>query len=141
MKWAFFTLIVGALSMMTDFLVPWITGASADNIDLTARGEPLLISLALVVGGTGELVFDRKSNGLPTLPVGVAMGFSIVFIAIVSICYGALKLADGQQEKIVKMTGETSIIAVERISSISWMALLAAVIISLMCVVLSEMGS
>ncbi|MFD9740623.1 hypothetical protein [Umezawaea sp. NPDC059074] len=122
---------------MAEVLIPWFAGDPMESVNLTSRGEPLLISLALIAGGTGELIFDRRSTGLVALPVGVMMAISLLATVLIAMCYGAVKYASsdrvtGSQTKIPEL-------AIIRIESISWWILIAAILISFGCVVLSEL--
>lgn len=131
-KWAIFTLTLGFLSFATDLIVPWLAGERMEIMGAVSRGEVLIISLALAAGGVGELIFDRRNNGLSTITQGIFTGASVLVISLAAICYGAVKLSGNG----APLSG---ILNAERVSSMSVAIFLASLFTSFVCVVLSEL--
>ncbi|MBM2620849.1 hypothetical protein JIG36_35650 [Actinoplanes sp. LDG1-06] len=90
-KWAFFSLILGFLSVAAAILVDWLSGTPTAVADITFTGEPFLVSLAIVAGGLGELVFDRRNQGLATIAQGVATWTALVMTVVSAIAYGVVR--------------------------------------------------
>lgn len=133
-KWVIFTLTLGFLSFATDLILPWLAGEPMEVMGALSRGEVLIISLALAAGGVGELIFDRKNNGLSTIAQGIFTGLSILVIALAAIGYGAVKLS-GNGAPL------SEILNAERVSSLSMIVFGASLFTSFACVVLSELES
>jgi hypothetical protein len=132
-KWAFFTLIFGFLSIAADLLVSWLAGDGTDAARITLTGEPFLVALAISVGSLGELIFDRKVNGAQSVTQAVATGASIIVIVVAAIAYGATRMAGGSADP-------TGVIDISERSvglSAQWL-LVTSIGISFWCVSLSE---
>lgn len=134
-KWAFFTLIFGFLSIAADLLVSWLGGKGGHAGRIELSGEPFLVCLAVSVGSLGELIFDRKNNGVQTVVQAVATGASIIVIVAASISYGATRMASNVN---ASATAQITDISLRNVSVSAQWLLAVSVGISLWCVGLSE---